>query len=84
MDNSYGSAEERSLCDCNCYYWTIVMALLLSAIRQLCGSLIALRLQFLLLDNSYQNNMGRATPPFKAIGFLELFSNPLLPLHRRG
>ncbi|MDY7008936.1 MAG: hypothetical protein SWX82_34780, partial [Cyanobacteriota bacterium] len=60
MDNSYGSAEERSLCDCNCYYWTIVMALLLSAIRQLCGSLIAVRLQLLLLDNSYQNNMGRA------------------------
>ncbi|MDY7007433.1 MAG: hypothetical protein SWX82_26755 [Cyanobacteriota bacterium] len=26
MDNSYGSAEERSLCDCNCYYWTIVTA----------------------------------------------------------
>ncbi|MDY7008841.1 MAG: hypothetical protein SWX82_34235 [Cyanobacteriota bacterium] len=53
MDNSYGSADERSLCDCNCYYWTIVMALLMSAIRQLCGSYIAVRLQLLLLDNSY-------------------------------
>ncbi|MDY7004147.1 MAG: hypothetical protein SWX82_09325 [Cyanobacteriota bacterium] len=30
MDNSYCSALERSLCDCNCYYWTIVIALLLS------------------------------------------------------
>ncbi|MDY7005918.1 MAG: hypothetical protein SWX82_18825, partial [Cyanobacteriota bacterium] len=53
MDNSYGSADSRSLCDCNSYYWTIVMALLLSAIRSKCGSLIAVRLQFLLLDNSY-------------------------------
>ncbi|MDY7003013.1 MAG: hypothetical protein SWX82_03305 [Cyanobacteriota bacterium] len=26
MDNSYGSADSRSLCDCNCYYWTIVTA----------------------------------------------------------
>ncbi|MDY7004605.1 MAG: hypothetical protein SWX82_11770 [Cyanobacteriota bacterium] len=41
-----------SPCDCNCYYWTIVIALLKSAIRQLCGSDIALRLQLLLLDNS--------------------------------
>ncbi|MDY7008561.1 MAG: hypothetical protein SWX82_32725 [Cyanobacteriota bacterium] len=41
MDNSYGSADSRSPCDCNCYYWTIVMALLLSAIRSKCGSLIA-------------------------------------------
>ncbi|MDY7004086.1 MAG: hypothetical protein SWX82_09005 [Cyanobacteriota bacterium] len=48
MDNSYFSADSRSLCDCNCYYWTIVIALLLSAIRQLCGSLIAVRLQLLL------------------------------------
>ncbi|MDY7008613.1 MAG: hypothetical protein SWX82_33025 [Cyanobacteriota bacterium] len=23
MDNSYGSADSRSLCDCNSYYWTI-------------------------------------------------------------
>ncbi|MDY7004084.1 MAG: hypothetical protein SWX82_08995 [Cyanobacteriota bacterium] len=53
MDNSYCSADSRSPYDCNCYYWTIVIALLLSAIRQLCGSLIALRLQLLLLDNSY-------------------------------
>ncbi|MDY7007694.1 MAG: hypothetical protein SWX82_28095, partial [Cyanobacteriota bacterium] len=37
-----------SPCDCNCYYWTIVMALLLSAIRSKCDSLIALRLQLLL------------------------------------
>ncbi|MDY7007447.1 MAG: hypothetical protein SWX82_26825 [Cyanobacteriota bacterium] len=44
MDNSYGSADERSLCDCNCYYWTIVMALLIRAIRSKCGSLIAVRL----------------------------------------
>ncbi|MDY7008638.1 MAG: hypothetical protein SWX82_33150 [Cyanobacteriota bacterium] len=29
MDNSYGSADSRSLCDCNCNYWTIVMALLI-------------------------------------------------------
>ncbi|MDY7004083.1 MAG: hypothetical protein SWX82_08990 [Cyanobacteriota bacterium] len=59
MDNSYCSALERSLCDCNCYYWTIVIALLLSAIRQLCGSLIALRLQLLLLDNSYCSALER-------------------------
>ncbi|MDY7006531.1 MAG: hypothetical protein SWX82_22090 [Cyanobacteriota bacterium] len=59
MDNSYGSADERSLCDCNCYYWTIVMALLLSAIRSKCGSYIALRLQLLLLDNSYGSALER-------------------------
>ncbi|MDY7004301.1 MAG: hypothetical protein SWX82_10200 [Cyanobacteriota bacterium] len=35
----------RSLCDCNDYYWTIVIALVMSAIRSKCGSLIALRLQ---------------------------------------
>ncbi|MDY7004082.1 MAG: hypothetical protein SWX82_08985 [Cyanobacteriota bacterium] len=59
MDNSYFSALERSPYDCNCYYWTIVIALLLSAIRQLCGSLIALRLQLLLLDNSYCSALER-------------------------
>ncbi|MDY7003120.1 MAG: hypothetical protein SWX82_03880 [Cyanobacteriota bacterium] len=53
MDNSYCCAEERSPCDCNYYYWTIVIAVLKSAIRSKCGSLIALRLQLLLLDNSY-------------------------------
>ncbi|MDY7005275.1 MAG: hypothetical protein SWX82_15405 [Cyanobacteriota bacterium] len=42
MDNSYCSADSRSLCDCNSYYWTIVIALLKSAIRSKCGSLIAL------------------------------------------
>ncbi|MDY7003107.1 MAG: hypothetical protein SWX82_03810 [Cyanobacteriota bacterium] len=42
-----------SPCDCNSYYWTIVMALLKSAIRSKCGSYIAVRSQFLLLDNSY-------------------------------
>ncbi|MDY7009053.1 MAG: hypothetical protein SWX82_35395, partial [Cyanobacteriota bacterium] len=60
MDNSYCSALERSPCDCNYYYWTIVIALLLSAIRQLCGSLIALRLQLLLLDNSYCSALERS------------------------
>ncbi|MDY7006653.1 MAG: hypothetical protein SWX82_22710 [Cyanobacteriota bacterium] len=48
-----------SPCDCNYYYWTIVIALLLSAIRQLCGSYIALRLQLLLLDNSYCSALER-------------------------
>ncbi|MDY7003628.1 MAG: hypothetical protein SWX82_06595 [Cyanobacteriota bacterium] len=36
MDNSYGSADSP-LCDCNCYYWTIVMALL---IRDRCATVI--------------------------------------------
>ncbi|MDY7008382.1 MAG: hypothetical protein SWX82_31795 [Cyanobacteriota bacterium] len=48
MDNSYCSVEERSPWDCNSYYWTIVIALLLSAIRSKCGSYIAVRSQFLL------------------------------------
>ncbi|MDY7004302.1 MAG: hypothetical protein SWX82_10205 [Cyanobacteriota bacterium] len=45
MDNSYCFTDSRSLCDCNNYYWTIVIALVMSAIRSKCGSLIALRLQ---------------------------------------
>ncbi|MDY7008297.1 MAG: hypothetical protein SWX82_31315 [Cyanobacteriota bacterium] len=27
MDNSYCCADERSPCDCNYYYWTIVIAI---------------------------------------------------------
>ncbi|MDY7002929.1 MAG: hypothetical protein SWX82_02860 [Cyanobacteriota bacterium] len=42
-----------SPCERNYYYWTIVIALLMSAIRSKCGSYIALRTQLLLLDNSY-------------------------------
>ncbi|MDY7002928.1 MAG: hypothetical protein SWX82_02855, partial [Cyanobacteriota bacterium] len=40
-------------CERNYYYWTIVIAVLKSAIRSKCGSYIAVRTQLLLLDNSY-------------------------------
>ncbi|MDY7005089.1 MAG: hypothetical protein SWX82_14395 [Cyanobacteriota bacterium] len=40
LDNSYCCADERSPREGNYYYWTIVIALLMSAIRSKCGSYI--------------------------------------------
>ncbi|MDY7007448.1 MAG: hypothetical protein SWX82_26830 [Cyanobacteriota bacterium] len=50
MDNSYGSADERSLCDCNCYYWTIVTAV---SARYCCTSAEQVRQLYTFMQQSH-------------------------------